>query len=116
MSSTLGLGPSARHSLCIRSRMTAVQITSRLMHRPDTSLTASPLPVTNELLVRPLNVVVGGGLAELVFRKVHGSIKEGIRDLFGHGRRVQGCFEFFYLHFPVHFLFVHGAIVSARQG
>ena len=93
------------------SQMANGFLSSGLVNRDGTGITQSPMVVKKQPLVHAFYVVVANVLKGSV-GKVGRSFKECISDSFGHSRMVSEVGTSGNSHFPIPFLFVHGATVA----
>lgn len=60
-----------------------------LMHRNSTLVPKAPLPINDQTLIRPLNVVVGRLVIKCSVGQVNSLIKKFLCDFFSHRRMMQ---------------------------
>lgn len=85
-----------------------------LVHRHCAAITQSPMVIHQQSFVYGFDVVVAD-VFECSVRQVGRALKQRIGSFFAHGRMVAEAVVTGNSHFPIPFLFVHGANVPARQ-
>lgn len=86
-------------------------LSSGSVNRDSTGIAQSPMVVKEQSLVNAFYVVVGR-IVKGPVSQVGRSFKECISDSFGHSRMVSELGASGNSHFPIPFLFVHGATVA----